>query len=194
MNHSEKVIKESIAELIPEIPDFRDIPKIDLYMEQVTTFLDDALSGMKRNEKDKIFTKTMINNYTKDGVIDPPRRKKYGPDHMMTLIYIYFMKQSLSIHDISDVLKLLPENMPDKELYELYKSIIQTYTDGMESKLTHEYELVKKTMQDDDKKCLMMLITQLATEAAINKMMATTLLDKYKEIIENDSDKKKEQK
>ena len=194
MNHSEKAIKESIAELVPEIPDFRDIPKIDLYMEQVTTFLDDALSGMKRNKKDKIFTKTMINNYTKDGVIDPPHRKKYGPDHMMTLIYIYFMKQSLSIHDISDVLKLLPENMPDKELYELYKSIIQTYTDGIENKLTHEYELVKKTMQNDDKKCLMMLITQLATEAAINKMMATTLLDKYKEIIKSKSDKEKEQK
>lgn len=194
MNLSEKVIKASVEELVLKIPDFRDIPKIDLYMEQVTTFLDDALTGMKRNKKDKIFTKTMINNYTKDGVMDPPRKKKYGPDHMMTLIYIYFMKQSLSIHDISDVLKLLPQNMPDQELYELYKSIIHTNASGIEAKLTKEYEAVKTIMQGDDKKCLMMLITQLATEAAINKMMATTLLDKYKEITEAEKALEKEQK
>lgn len=190
MTRSEKALKDSIEKLIPEIPDFRDIPKIDLYMEQVTTFLDGALSGMKRNKKDKIFTKTMINNYTKDGVIAPPRKKKYGPDHMMTLVYIYFMKQSLSIHDISDVLKLLPKNMPDQELYELYGNIISSYTDGLMVKLTNEYERVKKITQDDDEKCLMMLITQLATEAAINKMLATTLLDKYKEILDENSKEK----
>ena len=39
-----------------------DIPNIDLYMDQITTFLEEQLKNTKRYEDDKIFTKTMINN------------------------------------------------------------------------------------------------------------------------------------
>lgn len=42
-----------------------DIPNIDLYMDQVTTFMDSQLATSKRHEDDKILTKTMINNYAK---------------------------------------------------------------------------------------------------------------------------------
>ena len=41
---------------------------IDLYMDQVTTFMDEHLSDCKRREDDKILTKTMINNYTKNNL------------------------------------------------------------------------------------------------------------------------------
>ena len=40
-----------------------DIPNIGLYMDQVTTFMDEQLEACKRYEDDKILTKTMINNY-----------------------------------------------------------------------------------------------------------------------------------
>ena len=40
-----------------------EIPNIDLYMDQVTTFMDSQLSSTRRYEQDKILTKTMINNY-----------------------------------------------------------------------------------------------------------------------------------
>ena len=40
-----------------------DIPNIDLYMDQVTTFMDAQLASTKRYDEDKILTKTMINNY-----------------------------------------------------------------------------------------------------------------------------------
>ena len=42
-----------------------DIPNIDLYMDQITTFMDEQLAASKRYESDKILTKTMINNYAK---------------------------------------------------------------------------------------------------------------------------------
>ena len=45
-----------------------DVPNIDLYMDQVTTFMDEHLSDVKRHEDDKILTKTMINNYTKNNL------------------------------------------------------------------------------------------------------------------------------
>ena len=53
--------------IVPE-----DIPAIELYVDQVTRFMDQHLSGNKRSEEDKILTKTMINNYTKNRLIPPP--------------------------------------------------------------------------------------------------------------------------
>ena len=42
-----------------------EIPGIDLYMDQVTTFMENHLSSSKRHPEDKVLTKTMINNYAK---------------------------------------------------------------------------------------------------------------------------------
>lgn len=53
-----------------------DVPGINLYMDQVTTFMDEHLSDSKRHEDDKILTKTMINNYTKNNLLPPPVKKK----------------------------------------------------------------------------------------------------------------------
>ena len=69
------------------IPD--DIPDIELYMEQLTKFMDEHLKGSLRNEEDKALTKAMINNYTKNGLLPPPTKKKYDRDHLIILIYIF---------------------------------------------------------------------------------------------------------
>ena len=53
-----------------------DIPNIDLYMDQVTTFMEEQLSSTKRYEDDKILTKTMINNYAKTICFRLRTRKK----------------------------------------------------------------------------------------------------------------------
>ena len=74
------------------IIELNDIPNIDLYMDQVTTFMETKLSGYKRNEKDKILTKTMINNYAKARLFPPPVKKKYTKNHVMILIIIYHLK------------------------------------------------------------------------------------------------------
>ena len=71
-----------------------DLPNIELYMDQVTTFLEEQLKNTKRFEEDKIFTKTMINNYTKNHLLPPSNKKKYSRNHMILLIYIYYLKNS----------------------------------------------------------------------------------------------------
>ena len=82
-----------------------DIPGIDLYMDQVTTFMDDRMRHLTRDpETDKILTKTMINNYVKNRVLIPPVRKKYGRDHILLLIFIYYLKNILSLEDIKTIL------------------------------------------------------------------------------------------
>lgn len=59
---------QSILDSLDRIDYIRpdDIPDIELYMDQVTTFMDSRLKNAARNpEVDKILTKTMINNYAK---------------------------------------------------------------------------------------------------------------------------------
>ena len=83
---------ESILESLDRIDYIHpeDIPGIDLYMDQVTTFMDSQLKRSKRYEDDKILTKTMINNYAKNRLLPPPEKKKYSKEHMLLLIYIYY--------------------------------------------------------------------------------------------------------
>nr|WP_249026357.1 DUF1836 domain-containing protein [Thomasclavelia cocleata] len=53
-----------------------DIPSLDLYMDQIMTLFEEHLQDNKRYNEDKLLTKTMINNYTKAGIIKPVKGKK----------------------------------------------------------------------------------------------------------------------
>ena len=86
-----------------------DIPGIDLYMDQVTTFMETHLSQGKRHEEDKILTKTMINNYAKNDLLPPPVKKKYSREHMLMLIFVYYYKNLLSIGDIQTLMQPLTD-------------------------------------------------------------------------------------
>lgn len=104
-----------------------DIPNIDLYMDQVTTFMEEQLSNTKRYSDDKILTKTMINNYAKNDLLPPPVKKKYSKDHMIMLIFIYYFKNILSISDIQSLLTPLSEsffqNADNIAMDKIYKEI-----------------------------------------------------------------------
>ena len=96
-------ILSSISRIDYVRPD--DIPNIDLYMDQVTTFMEKELASSKRHEDDKILTKTMINNYAKNNLLPPPVKKKYSKEHMLMLIFIYYFKSLLSFRDIEELFK-----------------------------------------------------------------------------------------
>ena len=81
-----------------------DIPNIELYMDQVTTFMEEQLASTKRYDEDKILTKTMINNYAKNKLLPPPEKKRYSREHILMLIFIYYFKNILSISDIQTIL------------------------------------------------------------------------------------------
>ena len=76
----ENDVKEFLSELLKQLKSIdyikpEDIPNIDLYMDQVTTFMDEQLAASKRYESDKILTKTMINNYAKNNLLPSPDKK-----------------------------------------------------------------------------------------------------------------------
>lgn len=80
-----------------------EIPGIDLYMDQVTTFMDSHLNTSKWLGEDKILTKTMINNYAKNNLLPPPVKKRYSKNHLLMLILIYYFKNVISFRDIEQL-------------------------------------------------------------------------------------------
>lgn len=127
--HTEDLLN-SILESLDRIeyikPD--DIPNIDLYMDQVTTFMDSKLRSTSRYPgDDKVLTKTMINNYAKNDLLPPPVKKKYSKEHVLLLIFIYYYKSILSINDIQTLLKPITDrffqNGQEFDLENIYQEV-----------------------------------------------------------------------
>ena len=80
-----KDLLNSILKSLSRIENIRPetLPDINLYMDQVTSFMDAQLHATKRHEDDKIMTKTMINNYAKNNLLPPPEKKKYTKEHLL---------------------------------------------------------------------------------------------------------------
>ena len=66
------------------IPRWNELPKLDLYLDQLVTTLEKNLRFFIGNKDETIITKTMINNYVKQGLIKPPKKKKYNRLHIAT--------------------------------------------------------------------------------------------------------------
>ena len=126
------IIKTNIDSYIEDVLDFNiiefsDIPNIDLYMDQVTTFMQDNYESIKRFPDDKVLTKTMINNYAKARLFPAPIKKKYTKNHIMLLILIYHLKCLLSINDINKLLKPITADLKVNEHSPILESIYNNF-------------------------------------------------------------------
>lgn len=182
--HSEDFIKK----ILDDIDTFNidDIPNIDLYMDQVTTYLNDKFANTKRHENDKLMTKTMINNYVKSRLLPSPEKKKYTKDHMMVLIMIYFFKNIISINDVNKLITPLLDSYFHNEEIPL-ENIINTFlTFAKQCNLTDtiltEYNECREIFKDADVKDkeyleTMGLITMLSYDTFVRKIVIEKLID-----------------
>ena len=166
-----------------------DIPNIDLYMDQVTTFMDEQLAASKRHEDDKILTKTMINNYAKNNLLPPPEKKKYSKEHVLTLIFIYYFKNILSISDIQSILNPLTDkyfgNKEGFNMSDVYTEIFRT--EALESTkvlkdVGKKYNIAMESFKDfpeEDKNFLhtFSFICMLSYDVYVKKMLIEKAID-----------------
>lgn len=120
-----------------------EIPKIDLYIDQVIQLFDTGFSEMKRKPDDKILTKTMINNYAKGKLFFPVSNKKYSRNHVMLISLIYQMKSALSINDVKQVLAGINDKAAQKEIdlsrfYESYLEVQRSNEDLFKENLEQQ--------------------------------------------------------
>ena len=169
-----------------------DIPNIDLYMDQLTTFMDERLKRSTRHpDTDKILTKTMINNYAKNDLLPPPIRKKYSKDHIILLIFIYYLKNILSISDIQTLLEPLKErfHVSDDELnlgsiYERAFALQEEELEPVIEDLKKKYERSLETFDDaglseEEKKRMQMFsfIILLSYDVYVKKLLIEKIID-----------------
>lgn len=104
-SNTEERLKDSLERILADGEIFPDeIPRIELYMDQIITIFEERMARNKRDPEDKLLTKTMIHNYSKEKLIQPLAGKKYSREHILQILLIYQMKQVLSIQDIKKVL------------------------------------------------------------------------------------------
>ena len=166
-----------------------DIPNIDLYMDQVTTFMEEGLSRTKRYPEDKILTKTMINNYAKNHLLPPPEKKKYTREHMLVLIFIYYFKNILSIKDIETLMDPLTakyfgtdEDFGMREIYEEVCALQKSRIDSTEKDISRIYRDSMETFEDapaEDREMLrkFTFICSLAFDVYVKKQVIEKLID-----------------
>lgn len=204
MRKSLNLILKQFSELDYVHPE--DIPNIDLYVDQVTTFIESQLSSLKRDEDEKILTKTMINNYTKNHVLPSPDKKKYSKDHVLTLILIYYLKSFLSIKDIQTLLEPITDKYfgTESELsfYELYEELV-AQGNGQSKALIKDviakYNAMQNAFSDapeEDQEFLRNFgfICMLSFDVYIKKMMIETLIDFNSQQRKEAADRAKEKK
>jgi hypothetical protein len=182
---------DSIIELLSTTPEIKisDIPDIDLYMDQVTTFIEKKLGNEKRDKKDKLLTKTMINNYSKAKILEPSKNKKYNKQQMIQLVLIYYLKQVLSISDIHDLFKPLfeNENKDANLINDVYNSFLDFKKDSMKSVSNMLEEMTvlfsgtadnRKAQENEDVQMLL-IVLMLTSQAQACKRTAEAIIDNY---------------
>lgn len=104
MNSIKKALENWLNELNNfSFKNYEELPDIDLYMDQVVTFLDKQLYIFQNNTLDKQITSSMINNYVKGEVLPSPIAKKYNREHLALIEEICTLKQVLSIADVKQI-------------------------------------------------------------------------------------------
>ncbi|MCM1193175.1 MAG: DUF1836 domain-containing protein [Butyrivibrio sp.] len=167
-----------------------DVPNIELYMDQVTTFMDDKLRSTARYpEEDKILTKTMINNYTKNNLLPPPVKKKYSKEHVLLLIFIYYYKSILSISDIQTLLEPITKRFFQSEdafnLESIYREAFgmeEQQLDVLKEDVVRKFKAAEQTFQDAPEESRDFLrkfsfICSLSFDVYVKKLMIEKMVD-----------------
>ena len=169
-----------------------DIPNINLYMDQVTTFMEEHLAYSKRYKDDKILTKTMINNYAKNNLLPSPEKKRYTREHMLMLIFIYYFKNILFINDIQSLLGPLTDRYfrseNDMNLTDIYNEVFSMEKgelDALKKELIERYDIAQGTFEnapkeDQDFLKLFSFICLLSFDVYVKKMLIEKMIDELR--------------
>ncbi|MCZ0704366.1 DNA-binding transcriptional MerR regulator [Natronobacillus azotifigens] len=180
-----------------------DIPTIDLYMDQVTQLFERTYQDCKRNETDKVLTKTMINNYAKGKLMFPIRNKKYTEEHIMLIQFIYQLKGALSINDVRILLTKLnahieaeSDDINLQEIYDQYAKLMENqpvdFTKAVQT-LADKVEQATEVVDSKEAQYIeqLFMITSLVNYSNMYRKLAEKLVDG---LYPNPNQNKKEEK
>ena len=173
----EQIINQSAnpSRLEPE-----QIPELELYIDQILMLFEDKLGENRRRENDKILTKSMVNNYSKEKIIRPMRGKKYSREQILQILMICNLKNVLSIGDIKQVMTLLmAEGVQAKGMQEIFEKDRENQKELKESINVMVDRLKQNYDEEMDTMALVSLLLSFAGIAAYCRKTSEAIIDRF---------------
>lgn len=188
---------DSIKQFIDEIKlndsiRLEEFPEYRLYISQIEEFFDKKLGrGGGEEEERKAISKTMIQNYIKDGLLMPPEGKCYNRNHVILLNLIYNLKSILTIRDIKKLLSPILRAVDDENNTDKIEQLYNSYFELKELDFDEFPEELKKSMNAMEKRLdtkeiseeewnkipQLLLVLILVSQANTRKKLAERIID-----------------
>ena len=135
-----------------EASSWDSLPDIELYMDQITGYLNRQLRMQARDDREdgQILTSSMINNYVKNGLITRPTQKRYDREQLAQLYMLCSMKQILAIPDAAALIRYMTsDGHTVSEVYDTFVRDQHDINEGVAAVLqqvggvSSEYDLLK---------------------------------------------------
>lgn len=170
----------------------KELPMLDLYIDQAAAILNRQFGGLESGKTEQMVTKSMVNNYTKHGLMHRPKNKKYSKSHLILLTYVLHLKGILPMNDIQLLMRSLVENQESpldekidlEQLYQISQDLQTREQEILLDSNLKDMDLIKHLLQeselaDDDMLELFLLIVNLSIKANAERYLAEKLLSEY---------------
>ena len=175
----------------------KEIPAIDLYVDQIINLVSEKLKTGSERYQDRQLTKTMINNYSKDGMITPIKGKKYNKEQIVQILTIYTLKNTLSIGQIKRLLDgaYAQENFDGEALTEVYDGYlgIKRENRGYAMEILDEL-MARHELDIENERDFMLVVGALLSMSAYLRQTAQAIIDVRYPLPEEPEEKKEKDK
>lgn len=187
---------QRIAREMSQAPQIQpeEIPDLEIYMDQLTTYLDKRLGFYNRETDSPFVTRSMVNNYSKAKLLPPPVSKRYSRIHMMVLSLICQLKRLFTIQDLGRLLAPVAQEPETEGLYRLFLDT-QRETFARTPEITEA--LLGNLGDGEGEEGLRekaALVVQLAVRAQRDLLLAERILDTMETGAEREQREKKRKK
>jgi len=177
----EKEIADHIKNAVSDV-DLADteIPSIDLYLDQILSIVSEKTALSAPRYRERALTKTMINNYSKSGLISPVNGKKYTRAQIVEMLLVYALKNTLSIDEIKRVLTGVREDcgFSGEDITTSYHRFLDLKAQNRErAALAVEHLLTDDALDPADDKDFFLLLLDILSFSAYLKAVAQELLE-----------------
>ena len=183
-------------------PEYKELPNIELYMEQVLKYINTTLDCLTLNQE-KMLTSFMVNNYVKAKMIDLPVKKRYSKEQIGYLMAICLMKSTFSMADMSLLLELDNHVSADKgRLYAFWarmeNSILSEtakktlfHVDSTARHYASQKTKNKKKAEEDARATLGLIALRLAIQSQANKLISDSIISALRDDMHGEKGRKK---
>lgn len=172
------------------IVSYEDLPQYDLFLSQVTDYLNDKFNEEK-------YTSNIIQNYIKGEVISKPedgKKRGYTKLHLAQLALLSYMRPILTTEEIKKVFGLAFNDINDREddvlswenSYKMFSDIQKEMFDRFlsdklfdEDKLNSIVKNQNLNPKDEEKILVFLVVMTLIAQSSAIKKLAKKIVDEY---------------